>query len=216
MSPEVQAKVEQFFAPYTLRKYPKDQIIIFGGDTPESVYYLVSGKVKQYDISYRGDEIILNVFKHPSFFPMSLAINHADNPYFYQAETDVELRQAPAKEMVDFLKSNADVSFDLLSRLYRGIDGILGRMSALMSGSARSRLLYELILESRRFGTMHSDGSCTLEISEKDLGARAGLSRETVNREIHKLKNDGLIKVGRNDMTIPDLTKFTTTLSEEI
>ena len=43
------------------------------------------------------------------------------------------------------LQANPDVVYDLLTRLYRGLDGLLGRMSQLMAGSAKSRLMYELL-----------------------------------------------------------------------
>lgn len=136
---------------------------------------------------------------------MSLAINKVSNPYIYEAETDIEIRQAPANEVVAFIKSNPDVLFDLLARVYRGVDGLLGRMSHLMASSAKSRLIYELILEGRRFGTIQADGSCVLNINEKDLGARAGLSRETVSREMNKLKADELIDIRNKAIHIKKL-----------
>src|SRR5690606_15985273 len=117
-----------------------------------------------------------------------------------------EIKQAPATEVVEFVKSNPDVLFDLLLRLYRGMDGLLGRMVQLMSGSARERLIYELLVEARRFGTELPDKSIALTVNEKELGARAGLSRETVSREIHKLKDENLAYVKGKEIILKDLT----------
>jgi CRP/FNR family transcriptional regulator len=216
MDPSVSSKIEEFFDQYRLRKYAKGQVLILNGDETDYVYHLISGKVKQYDVSYRGDEIILNIFKPPAFFPMSLAINKLPNPYIYEAETDIEIRQAPAEEVVAFLKENPDVAFDLLSRVYRGLDGLIGRMAHLMSGSAKSRLLYELVIEARRFGEDRSDGSRVIKLNEKDLGARAGMSRETVNREIRKLKTAGLLTIGKNDIVINDMAALEAAMNREI
>lgn len=208
MTNDVRQKVSDFFTGFPLRSYPKGQILIYSGDLPDSVFYLVSGKVKQYDISYRGDEIILNVFKTPAFFPMSLAINQTTNSYFYETETAVELHKAPIDATLAFLQANGDVTYDLLSRLYLGIDGLLGRMAHLMTSSAKSRLLYELILESRRFGEQQPDGSYVISINERELGARAGLTRETVNREVKKLKQETLLEVRSADMRVPSLVSL--------
>lgn len=208
MTADVTPKIEEFFGQYNLRHYSKGQILLLNGDETDYVYHLISGKVKQYDVSYRGDEVILNVFKPPAFFPMSLAINKGVNPYIYEAETDIEIRQAPANEVVEFVKANPDVLLDLLSRVYRGVDGLLGRVVHLMSSSARSRLLYELIIECRRFGKDQPAGGCVITLNEKDLGARAGLSRETVNREVSKLKKDGLIKVSHNNFLVKDVAEL--------
>lgn len=205
MDEAVAAKIDGFFGRYNKRSYSKGQVLILSGDTTDYVYQLLSGKVKEYDVTYRGDEIILNVFKAPAFFPMSLAINKTPNKYIYEAESDIEIHQVPADEVVEFIKSNPDVMFDLLGRVYRGVDGLLGRMSFLMSGSAKSRLIYELIIESRRFGQLAKDGSYTIDINEKDLGARAGLSRETISREMHKLKDENLVEVLPKNIVIKNI-----------
>jgi CRP/FNR family transcriptional regulator len=212
----VSAKIEDFFAQYKLRKYTKGQILLLNGDDTNFVYHLVSGKVKQYDVSYRGEEVIINVFKPPAFFPMSLAINKGVNPYIYEAETDIEIRQAPADEVVEFVRDNKDVAFDLLSRVYRGVDGLIGRMVHLMASSAKNRLIYELIIECHRFGDHKTDGSVIITLNEKDLAGRAGLSRETVNREAHKLKQEGLLKVRAHDIVITDLKKLEAALDRDL
>src|SRR3546814_537741 len=121
MTDDVKEKIEDFFSQYRSRSYPKGQILILNHDENDKVYYLVEGKVKQYDVNYRGEEIILNIFKPPAFFPMSQAINDGDNPYIYEAESDVEVKQEPAEAVVKFIKENPDVMFGLLARVYRGV-----------------------------------------------------------------------------------------------
>lgn len=214
MSEDVDIKVSNFFSNYRLRRYPKGQVLLLGGETTDMVYHLMKGLVKKYDVSYRGDEAILNIFQPPAFFPMSLAINRTPNLYVYEAETDVEIRQAPADEVIAFIKDNPDVMYDLLSRIYRGLDGLLGRMAHLMHSNAKSRLLYELVTEARRFGNLQNDGSCLLGINEKGLGARAGLARETVSREIHKLKAARLIEIRGRNILICDLAALEAKLTQ--
>ena len=207
-------KIAQFFEKHPVRQYKKGQILIHADDDPDGILYLVSGKVKQYDLTYRGDEVILNVFKPPAFFPMSFAMNRTPNEYFFEADSDVELRKAPIDEVTAFIKSNPDVLYDLLSRVYRGTDGLLRRIAHLMSSTARSRVIYELIVESRRFG-QRTDQGVSINLNETDVASRAGLSRETVNREIHKLKAEDLIRISSKQITIPDPEKLGRVLSDE-
>lgn len=216
MNSEVSDKIQQHFSQYRSRRYKKGHILIYAGDAVEHIYQLDSGVVKQYDISYRGDEVVLNMFKSPAFFPMSHVINKTLAKYIFEAETDIEVRQAPAGECLDFLKKNPDVLYDLLSRVYAGAEGLLGRMAHLMTSNAKSRLMYELILEARRFGVPQADGSCILTLTEKDLGSRAGLSRETVNRELHKLKAEQLITISRSSIHIPDMIALEKSLGHEV
>jgi CRP/FNR family transcriptional regulator len=213
MDGKVVNTVEKFFSQYRVRRYKKGQVLILHGDTPSYVYNIVSGRVKQYDTTYRGDEVILNVFKSPAFFPMSLIINKAPNMYTYEAETDVELRRAPGREVVTFLKAHPEVTFDLLGRVYRGLDGVLGRMSHLMMSSAKGRLMYELLTAARRFGERHEDGRVEIAMNESDLAARAGLSRETVSREMRKLEREGYVRLRFGVLTVNDLKRFEEKLS---
>jgi CRP-like cAMP-binding protein len=192
---DVRDTIWEFFSKYPKHTYPKGQILVFAGEDPEHIFYLVKGRVRQYDLTYRGDEVAVNIFKPPAFFPMSWAINRTQNQFFFKTEVETEAHVVPPDDAVEFLKANPDVTFDLLSRVYRGTDGILGRMVHLMSGTARSRLLYELIIECRRIGEKHQNGMCTLTLNETDLAARSGLSRETVSREIRHMKAEGWIEI---------------------
>src|SRR5579875_2445544 len=136
MSEEVADKIHRTLSAYPKRTYPKGQIIVFADESPEHIFYIVKGKVIKYDVSYRGDEVIVNVFKPPAFFPLSWAVNGSHNAYFYKTDAETELYVVPAEDVIKFLKANPDVMYDLISRIYRGMDGMLTRMVQLMSGTA--------------------------------------------------------------------------------
>lgn len=216
MTSEIAKKIEAFFDNYTLRGMVQGHILIQAGDEPSGIFYLVEGEVRQYDISTHGDEIVVNVFKPPAFFPMSWAINRTPNQYFFEAATEISYRQAPAEAVVNFLKTNPDVTFDLLSRLYSGTNGLLRRMAHLMGGNARSRLLFELVVECRRFGQIQPDGSYLIALSEAELAKRAGLSRETVSRELTKLRGTNLVVVNRQGLVIRNLSDLEQELGNDL
>jgi CRP-like cAMP-binding protein len=215
MNPSVTQKIEFFFDEHASRHYPKGQILIHAHENPTHVLHLKEGHVKQYDISSRGDEVVLNVFKPPAFFPMSYAINKTPNVYFYEAETDVELRLAPIDDAVKFLRDNPDVLYDLLSRVYKGADGLIGRLAHLMAGSARSRILYELLIECRRFGAKRGHGMA-VALTESGIGAHAGLSRETVSREMRKLKDEGMVSIIKNEIWVNDVEHLAASIGREL
>lgn len=216
MDAVVLSTITEFFSHYPVKQIKKEQIIIHAGNEPRGVYHIVSGKIKQYDINYRGDEVVVNVFASPAFFPMSWTINKTENRYFFEAMTDVEVRIAPADDAVTFLKSHPDVMYDLLRRLYSGVDGIQRRMAHLMGGSARSRVIFELFIECSRFGTKNDDESYTLSINESDLAKNSGLTRETTNRELAKLKQAGYISHDGKHMTIKNINQLQSALGDTL
>jgi hypothetical protein len=78
----VSKKIHQFFSQYPAKEYAKGEILILADENPKYIYHLIEGYVREYDISYRGDEIVVNVFKPPAFFPMSWPIAKTPNRYF--------------------------------------------------------------------------------------------------------------------------------------
>src|SRR3989344_1674180 len=205
MDTQLSKKIEKFFAKYRLRHFDKSQILIYAGDNPPGVFHLISGQVRQYDITEKGEEVVVNVFKPPAFFPMAWAINKTPNQYFFETSEPTEIRMAPASDVVAFLKANHDVTYDLLSRLYSGTNGMQRRMARLAGGSGHSRVLFELLVECKRFGKKQKDGSYILVMHEDELARRSGLSLGTVNRELGKLKARKVLKIDHKQFIVKDL-----------
>ena len=195
---KIAKKLEEFFTQFKHQVYKKKELLIRADDNPSGIFYLKKGFVKEYAISKKGDELVVNIFKPISFFPMSWAINNTKNMYFFEAVTDVEVWRAPKENTIEFVKNNPDVLYDLLGRVYKGTDGILMRMTYLMAGNAYARLITEIIIHAKRFGS-------PLKISEKDLAAQSGMTRETVSREMKMLKVKGLVAFEKNTIIVKNL-----------
>lgn len=208
-------KIEDFFKQYPLRRFKKGQILIYGGDEPGGVFYLVEGVVRKYDITKTGDEVVVNTFKPPDFFPMTWALDKIPNEYFFETVTAVALRRAPAAATVRFLQSNPDVAYGLLGQSYANVDNLLRRMAHLMGGTARTRTLFELIRAYDRFGEEKGKG-CVVKIPEIALARQAGLSRETVSRELHKLQTKGLVTVAHGTIFTDDMSRLENELGSDI
>lgn len=199
----ISEKVAAFFTQYHHQEYTKGELLIRAGDDPVGIFYLKKGLVKQYAISKKGDELVINVFKPISFFPMSWAISSILNEYFFEALEPVEVWIAPKDKVVEFVKSNPDVLYSLVDRVYHGTSGLLSRMIYLMSGSAYPKLIIELIIQAKRFGKVGKDGSSyQLTINERDIAAQSGMTRETVSRELKTLKDKKLVTFDKTILTI--------------
>lgn len=203
---EINRKIEDFFKDYPISRLGKGQSVFQIGDEVDKIQYLIEGTVIEYDITPAGNTAILNAFKPGAFFPMSCVLNNQPTAYVFEAASPVSIRQAPKDHVIKFLNDNPDVTLDLLRRVYIGTDGILKRMSYLMGGTAASRVKYELLNASYRFGEANPDGSIYIDLSENDIAQRSGMSRETVNRSIKDLKKDGTVKITKGGITIKSLS----------
>lgn len=209
MDVKIQKKIDDFFTKFKYQKYKKGEILVRADDNPKGIFYLKKGFVKEYAISKKGDELVVNIFKPASFFPMSWAINGTPNMYFFEAITDLEVCRVPKDRALEFIKTNPDVLYDLLSRVYKGTDGILTRMTYLMAGNAYARLVTEVIIYAKRFGKRGDDKNVfEISLSEKDLAASSGMTRETVSREMKTLKDKDLVSFRKNTLVIKNLKEL--------
>lgn len=216
MATDIPENVQTFFSSYPARSFARGGIIIHAEEEPRGVFYVESGRVSQYDIAPNGNVVIVNTFKSGAFFPMSWAINHEPNHFFYEASTGTTVREASAKNTVAFIRENPDVLFDLLSRVYRGTEGMLRRTAHLMGGDAKTRLQFELLNAAYRFGEVQPDGSVFVPLKESDLARHSGLARETINRNLKALKLSGLVEVTRKGFIVPDIAQMETSLGNRV
>ncbi len=196
------AAVSRFFAKYPKREFAAGELLVFGDSTIPDIFYIVSGAVTQQAISDSGSRTILNSFGPGAFFPIQWALTDTPNEYFYEAVGDVVARVAPYRDALAFLADNPPVTMDLLQRVLRGAAGIQQKLELLMTGSASGRLWHELLVCAERFGRRQEDKSVHLHITETQLSQQTGLARETVSRELQKLKKAGLIKRSRGEIRL--------------
>lgn len=213
---EIAQKIRIFFERYPTQIFEKGEVMIQAGDKPAGIFYLVEGRVTQYDIAPNGNAVVVNAYAAGSFFPMSWAINGQTNAYFFEAATKVKVHQAPAGEAVAFLHANQDVTFDLLSRVYSGSDGLLRRMAHIIGGNTYTRLKFELLNAAYRFGQRQRNASILIPLNEDEVGRQGGMARETVSRHIQKLKSKGLLSVTRKGIILHDLARLENDLGDEL
>lgn len=203
MNKVVQDKLDNFFAKYHKVSYSPKEILIKAEAEPEGIFYLTKGVVRMYAVSVNGEEVVINIFRPISFFPMGWVLNGSITHYYFEALTDVKVIKAPKEDFLKFLKSEPEVVFDLMERIYRGLEGYFSRIEYLMSGSAQTRLITEILIYAKRFGiTKGNKILISVKMTEKDLAAQTGIARETVSREIHKLKQKGLIEFDNSVITV--------------
>ena len=152
MDVKISTKLEAFFTQYKQQTYKKGEILVRAGDEPQGVFYLKKGVVRQYSISKDGEEQTFNLYKSTSFFPLMWAVNDTPNTYYFEAVVDVEVYRAPKEQATLFLKKEPEVMYDLISRLYRGMHGLLTRIEYLISGDAYAKVIFTLLNTSYRFG----------------------------------------------------------------
>jgi CRP-like cAMP-binding protein len=199
------ALVKDFYAHKHPTSYRKGEVLLLPDPTHlPPIAYIEKGIVEQYTITDGGEKVVVNLFKSGAFFPASSAVNQTHNTYYFEAVVDVTIRQAPAEEIETLLLTNPVIVYDLLKRLYRGVDGMLEKFASSLSLSAQQRVMNELVIYGKRFGVLQGDGSVILSMTAEQIASRTGLARETVSREMKKLQREGVLSVNRGKIILLD------------
>lgn len=206
----IHQKLQVFFSKFPLQQGKKNTILIQADAQPTGIFYVEEGIVRRYWITERGEEITLNLYKPHTFLPMSWAISNVANKHFYEALTDVKLRKAPKDAVLKFLKDEPDILFDLLGRVYIGMEGLWAHMEELTTGNSQTKLIGSLVILAKRFGKEDTSHKITIQLkmTESDIANYAGMSRETASRELQRLKQEKLMEFTKGKIIIHNLSKL--------
>ncbi|TAK52367.1 MAG: Crp/Fnr family transcriptional regulator [Betaproteobacteria bacterium] len=192
------AEVQALAAHAVTRTFPKGAVILNEGDPADSLYIIVSGRVKVFVADTDGREIVLLTQGPGEYFgemmldegPRSASVMTLEKGTFLViAKTGVR----------DFLVHNPDFAVRLMEKLIHRVRSLTASVKslALMDVYGRvARLLLELADE--RDGAWVIDGRLT----QQDIANRIGASREMVSRILKDLVEGGYVAVQRDRIIV--------------
>lgn len=191
---------EKWKAPVTT--LPAGQHLSYPGDSTEQCHIIVNGKIRQYDVRDSGNEVTLNVYGKGAVINLYWIFYGGESNHFFQALEDTDIASVSTAKLKHEFESNHELTLNALSRLVRGIDGILERLAAHGSNDATLRILTELRIDALRFGKKTATG-VVVTIKSSELASRTGMARETVSRSVKQLESDGLLRRIRGGYELP-------------
>ncbi len=189
-------QLDAFFQNYKTLSL-KGRTVFLGGDEAHVSFinYLKQGTVKQYMVSNKGDEIVLNMYRPVCCFPLVHIFPSIQNHCYFETISDVELIRAPIDQFVVFLKQNPLVLFEITEVLAHAFFDISSMIECLILGRAHNRVVFALLMYARKFGECTKNGEriINMPLTHKNIGALVGLTRETVSREMERLEQKKIV-----------------------
>lgn len=215
---EVQEEIKKlllsFFAQYSKKSFSKGETVIKLKN--KEVFFLIYGTVRM-STTTKGTELTLNIYRPYSIFPMSSVLGSKDSKYIFNAMEPVEGYFAPKKEFEVYIKNNPGILYDLLRRIYLGLDGYYLILESLLLGNGYLRILTQLVIYARRFSGKNKDKIVfDFHLTHQQLASQTGLARESVTRELKKLQSQGLIGYSGKKLFIFDRNKLEESLIENL
>jgi CRP-like cAMP-binding protein len=177
-----------------VRSIPKNQIVLYQGEATLQFHIIKTGVVRAYSILENGTEVIVALHGPGDFFPSSTAASMtALSVFYYETMTPVELESYPVEGFAEVRAQLFAEQPDYWSHRYLGA---LLHINALAQTTAEGKLAHTLQYLAIRFGHELTGGVMTrieLKLTQQDIAGLSGMSRETVNIELNKLKAKGVV-----------------------
>ena len=219
MSSFTTSLVTEYFPSATEREYEAGQIIVYNGDRPRHVIFVISGAYKFHDVDVNGNEKILHIGGPQSFFPLFYSFE--DKPFvdgFYTTLSKSRFLFIPIEEFNDILKTDSAFTYRLLGWYVGEVDHIVLRLKSLEKSSAKHKLLQALTYLCGQHSVIRSiqPDWCRVKfnISQQTLAELTGLTRETVNLTLKDMEERGLVRMPRKLTLEINKTKLDALLAE--
>lgn len=193
-------------------RLPKGQVV-HALDDRSQVNLIETGFIKRYRITHEGQKSIQLIYGPGDIFPMTpvyqtmfeTPVYRGSETYYYESMTEIAVCSQPIEQLK--LKLAQDPAFyrDLWYAAGTRLNSYISRMEDISLKSSLWRVAYSVGYLASMFGTETSEGMVIpLPLTHQDLADLLDLTRETVSREMGKLKERGLVSGTRN-IVVPDM-----------
>lgn len=183
-----------------IKRYPKNQMLLYGGDTVSEVYVLRKGTAKMYDIDHQGNEKVLHIVKPPCLMPLtSLRGGGQITEWFYGSITDCEVYAVPYAEAERRMVADSRLATYLLRQVAEETHELLVRVSSLGKTDTRGKLAYVLRFLAVRHAAERRGSwrRVTFPVSQQLLADMIGMTRESTAINMKRLRDLGIIRYPR-------------------
>jgi len=182
--------LEEIGAIAATRTYAKNAIIVSEGDETDSLYVLLSGRVKVFLSDAQGKEVTLNQLEPGEYFG-EITLDGGLRSASVMALEDARCAVVKRGELLALVERQPEFALHMVRKLAHRVRALTEnvRSLALMDVYGRvARLLLELAEE--------QDGRLVISeaLTHKDIASRVGASREMISRIFSDLNDGGYVR----------------------
>jgi len=183
------------------RRYDAGQMIFVEGEPCAGLFIVERGRVKIFKLSPGGREQILHIFGAGEGFNDVAVLDGGPNPVNVMALEPTSVLVIDRPSMVDLLERYPALSRAVIENLASRARHLVSLVEDLSLRTVVGRLA-KLLLE-------QASEEVDLErvprgLTHAQMAARLGTVREVITRSLHKLEDEGIIKIERHRIVILD------------
>jgi len=195
LSDEVLAEIEQHG---TIKSYNKNTIIINQNDETDSLYVILSGKVKVFVSGEDGREVVLNYQVPGEYFGEMSLIDRQPRAASVMTLEPSRLMVIARGAFIRCLSSNPEIALNLIEPMSSRIRMLAENVSNLALLDVYGRVARTLLQHAAEEDGVLKTGKLT----QQDIADMVGASRAMVSRILKDLKTGGYINIDKKQIII--------------
>ncbi|MBV9659713.1 MAG: Crp/Fnr family transcriptional regulator [Acidimicrobiales bacterium] len=185
----------------SIRHFRKGQLLFVEGDPAEWILVVTAGRLKVSTFSPRGDELILDTVEVGQTVGELGVLARAPRSASVEALTDGQGLSVPASAINDLLERRPEVARSLLLAVARHVYRATGTASDLAFLDLPRRVAKYLL---ERWTTAEEASAIDVGLSQRELAARLGASRQRVNAALAEFQRRGWITLEGQKLSVRD------------
>lgn len=202
LAPLREESLRQIAATGVVRQFPKQTVLIHEGDVGDSLYIIVSGKVKVYASSAAGREVVLG-FRGAGEYVGEMSLDGAPRSASVITSEPTTCAIVTRVQFQGFLAAHPEVAQHLIETLIRRVRVATEDVKSLALSDVYGRLVRLL----NALATVEDGITGVREkLTQQDIADRVGASRDMIGKLMKDLVAGGYLQV--EDRTITFLKKL--------
>jgi CRP-like cAMP-binding protein len=189
------------------RRYRRGEVIFHQGDPGDALHIILTGRVKISSPSDSGVEAILTTLRPGEFFGSLALLDGAPRSASATAVDATETLILPRDRFRQLVNDWPEIRDHVFAELARELRRLTYHVEELHFLDIAGRLAARLARMAEEQGSAVVDGGIRLEgpITQGELAAMVGSTRQSVNKLLGYLTEDGLIRMERDAIVVLDL-----------
>ncbi|MFC1679251.1 Crp/Fnr family transcriptional regulator [Elusimicrobiota bacterium] len=186
------------------RAYGPGEALFQAGEQADRFFVVLSGRIKVFQISPRGDEHILHLYGPGTTFGEAAMWMGGKFPAFAEAVAGSHILIVTHATLRKAVAADPDLALGIMAGLSAKLREFVRMIEALSMKEVPARLAAALLAESKKAGSR----KFRMRQTKRALASHIGTIPETLSRALKKLKSAGLIDVHGADIAILDPSRL--------
>jgi CRP/FNR family transcriptional regulator len=203
--PELELLADSFLR----RRYGRNELIFSQGDAGDGLYIIVEGQVSIGREGPAGNELIITMLEPGEYFGELALFDGEPRSASAIAATDASLLFLPRTAFRAFLEAHPGAVLTCLSVVVQQLRHCTDLVDELALLDIRSRVATRLLRLQEQAGSGNGRYEQeTFNITQQQLANMTGATRESINKHLNALVDEGIIRVERGHITILDRVRL--------